>query len=191
MLLALKELSVGALIGFMFGVPFWAIQAVGELIDEQRGVTNEEATDPTTRSQASSLSIFLAHQRHHHLRRCGRPADPGRHAVRQLRHLADRKLPPKLTLDSALSEAEALDHVLRFALLVAAPVIALFLLIDLSIMLIGRSAPHLNAFDLPPTVKNVVFVVFMGIYVTYLIDYMRGELAVTHGIRAQLERFLQ
>ena len=32
-----QGLFVGLLIGFLLGVPFWSIQAVGELIDTQRG----------------------------------------------------------------------------------------------------------------------------------------------------------
>ncbi|MDQ8726878.1 type III secretion system export apparatus subunit SctT [Bradyrhizobium sp. LHD-71] len=190
-LIAMKELLVGTLIGFMFGVPFWAIQAVGELIDEQRGVTNEEATDQATRSQASSLSLFL-----------GISAIAVFVAADGMRILAGTlydsyaiwpvtSFTPRLTLDSALSVAKTLDHILGYALLVGGPVIALFLLLDLSVMLIGRSAPQLNAYDLPPTLKNVVFVLFIGIYVTYLMDYMRDELAGTHGIKTHLERFLQ
>jgi type III secretion protein T len=190
-LIAMKELMVGALIGFMFGVPFWAIQAVGELIDEQRGVTNEEATDPATRSQASSLSLFL-----------GISAIAVFVAADGLRVLAGTvydsyaiwpvtSFTPRLTLDSALSMAKTLDHILGYALLVGGPVVALFLLLDLSVMLIGRSAPQLNAYDLPPTLKNVVFVVFIGIYATYLMNYMRDELAGAHGVRGQIERLLQ
>jgi type III secretion protein T len=190
-LIAMKELLVGTLIGFMFGVPFWAIQAVGELIDEQRGVSNEDATDQATRSQASSLSLFL-----------GISAIAVFIAADGLRILAGTlydsytiwpvtSFTPRLTLDSALAIAKTLDHILGYALLVGGPVIALFLLLDLSVMLIGRSAPQLNAYDLPPTLKNVVFVIFIGIYATYLMDYMRDELAGTHGIKSQLERFLQ
>ena len=190
-LIAMKELMVGGLIGLMFGVPFWAIQAVGELVDEQRGVSNEEAIDPATRSQASSLSLFL-----------GISAIAAFVAADGLRILAGTlydsyaiwpvtSFTPRLTLDSALSIAKALDHILGYALLVGGPVIALFLLLDLSVMLIGRSAPQLNAYDLPPTLKNVAFVVFIGIYVTYLMNYMRDELAGAHGIKSQIERFLQ
>ncbi|MCA6116455.1 type III secretion system export apparatus subunit SctT [Bradyrhizobium sp. WSM 1738] len=190
-LIAMKELMVGSLIGFLFGVPFWAVQAVGELIDQQRGVTNEDATDPATRSQASSLSVFL-----------GISAIAVFVAADGMRILTGTlydsyaiwplmSFMPKLTLDSALSIAKTLDHILSYALLVGGPVIALFLLLDLSVMLISRSAPQLNAYDLPPTLKNVVFVVFIGIYATYLMDYMRGELAGAHGIKSQIERFLQ
>jgi type III secretion protein T len=190
-LIAMKELMVGGLIGFMFGVPFWAVQAVGELVDEQRGVTNEEAFDPATRSQASSLSLFL-----------GISAIAVFVAADGLRIVAGTlydsyaiwpvtSFTPRLTLDNALSIAKALDHILGYALLVGGPVIALFLLLDLSVMLIGRSAPQLNAYDLPPTLKNVVFVVFIGIYATYLMNYMRDELAGTHGVKSQIERFLQ
>lgn len=192
-LLSLKELMVGALIGFLLGLPFWTVQAVGELIDLQRGIGGEMAgsNDPTTRGQASATSLFLG---------IGAialfiAADGLQTVVRTLYDSyaiwPQLSFLPRFTLDSAMAAVGAVDHLLRYALLVGGPVLALMLLIDLSVMLIGRSAPNLNATDLAPTIKNVAFILFMGIYVTYLIDYMRAELASTQGVAAQLENFLR
>lgn len=190
-LLALKEILVGTLLGFLLGLPFWAIQSVGELMDTQRGVGSEMAgIDPTTRSQGSVMSLFL-----------GLAAAALFVAADGLQTVAgtlydsyavwpQASFAPRFTFDTALAAVGGLDHILRFALLVGGPVVALLLLIDLSVMLIGRSAPQLNANDLAPTIKNVVFIVFIALYATYLVDYMRAELASTIGLAERLRAFV-
>lgn len=190
-LLALKEILVGTLLGFLLGLPFWAIQSVGELMDTQRGVGSEMAgIDPTTRSQGSVMSLFLG--------LAGAAlfvAADGLQTVAGTLYDSYAVWPqasfaPRFTFDTALAAVGGLDHILRFALLVGGPVVALLLLIDLSVMLIGRSAPQLNANDLAPTIKNVVFIVFIALYATYLVDYMRAELASTIGLAERLRAFV-
>lgn len=189
-LLALKELFVGFLIGFLLGIPFWGIQAVGELIDTQRGITNEVAPlDQATRSQASAMGLFL-----------GLAAIAAFVAADGLRVLSAtlyqsyaiwpvRTILPGISLDTAISLARTLDQVLGYALLVAGPVVILLLLVDICVMLIGRFAPQLNAYDLAPLVKNIAFMIFILLYLTYLADYMGAGLARTREVAAQLELF--
>ena len=81
-----------------------------------------------------------------------------------------------------------MDLELRYTLLVAVPVVILLLLVDICVMLIGRFAPQLNAYDLAPLVKNIAFMIFMVLYLTYLADYMGAELARSREVAAQLER---
>lgn len=179
-LLTMKEVLVGAFLGFLLGLPFWAIQSAGELIDTQRGVGNEMAgpSDPTTRAAGSVMSLFL-----------GLTAMALFIAADGLRTVVDTlygsyaawpqaSFAPRLTQDGALAAVSGLGAILRYAMLVAGPIVVLLLAIDLAVMLIGRSAPNLNAQDLAPTLKNVVFVIVIGLYATYLLSYMRGEFAV-------------
>jgi type III secretion protein T len=191
-LLALKELFVGLLIGFLLGVPFWSIQAVGELIDTQRGITSEVAPlDPATRSQASAMGLFL-----------GLAAIAVFVSAGGLKVMATtlygsyavwpaRSFWPSVSPDSVASIGQTLDRVVGYALLVAGPVVILLLLVDLCVMLIGRFAPQLNAYDLAPLVKNVAFMVFVLLYLRYLVDYMGAELALTREIGARLQLLLR
>ena len=95
---------------------------------------------------------------------------------------------PRIGLETAMSLARTLDQVLGYTLLVAGPVVILLLLVDICVMLIGRFAPQLNAYDLAPLVKNIAFMIFMVLYLTYLADYMGAELARSREVVAQLER---
>lgn len=190
-LLILKEVLVGTLLGFLLGMPFWAIQAVGELIDTQRGVGNEMAggTDPTTRAAGSVSSIFLGLT----AMALFIAADGLRTVVSTLygsyEAWPQASFGPRLTSDGALAVVAGLGGILRYGFLVAGPIIMLLLAIDLAVMLIGRSAPHLNSQDMAPTIKNVVFVVVIGLYATYLLSYMRGEFDSLVGLPERLREF--
>lgn len=55
----------------------------------------------------------------------------------------------------------------------------LFLLSDLSVGLLERFAPRISSFALSPVVKNLIFVVFLGLYASFLVSYLGDELART------------
>jgi type III secretion protein T len=57
-LLAMKELIIGATLGFLAAVPFFIAQMAGTLIDHQRGASSLQVTDPSTQSQASSIGVM-------------------------------------------------------------------------------------------------------------------------------------
>jgi type III secretion protein T len=191
-LVGLKELFVGALLGFVLGTPFWAIQSVGELIDTQRGITNQVApVDPTTKSQASALGLFLGV-----LAITVFVAADGLNTVVETLYGSYALWPignplPSADLDAMTGIARLVDRVLRTAMLVGGPVIVLMLLLDICVMLIGRFAPQLNLNDLAPTLKNVAVVLFLMAYANYLFDYVGSEVGSTRGLAGRLGEFLR
>ena len=56
---AIKEFLLGMLIGSVFMVVFWGIQAVGDFIDNQRGATMASSFDPMVGEQTSPLALFM------------------------------------------------------------------------------------------------------------------------------------
>ncbi|MBF8263549.1 MAG: hypothetical protein HW387_1214 [Parachlamydiales bacterium] len=54
----LKELSIGAFLGFIAAVPFYIAQSTGTLIDHARGASSMQITDPTTQVQSSSIGLL-------------------------------------------------------------------------------------------------------------------------------------
>lgn len=57
-LLAFKEVLIGAMMGFIISVPFFYAQAAGGLIDHQRGAQSLQVSDPTTQTQSSPLGLL-------------------------------------------------------------------------------------------------------------------------------------
>lgn len=58
MLLLIKEVLIGSIIGFFISMPFFYTQAAGTLIDHQRGAQSLQVTDPTLQIQASPIGLL-------------------------------------------------------------------------------------------------------------------------------------
>ena len=56
--LALKELTIGFIIGFLATIPFYIAQSSGSLIDHIRGSASLQVTDPTTSSKTGPIGIL-------------------------------------------------------------------------------------------------------------------------------------
>ena len=56
----LKEVVIGFLIGFFAAVPFWIAENVGNFIDNQRGATMGEVYSPLSGSQESTTGLFFS-----------------------------------------------------------------------------------------------------------------------------------
>ncbi|MDE5465400.1 type III secretion system export apparatus subunit SctT [Bradyrhizobium sp. CSS354] len=188
--IGLKEIFIGLLIGILLGIPLWSIQAVGEIIDTQRGVSSQ-VDDPATHSQVSATGLFL-----------------GTAAVTifvvsgglqtMVRCLYDSyliwpiyQLLPTLTPQGATEFVALLDHIMHTTLLVSGPVTALLLLIEISLMLLGRFAPQIKLNDHCLTIKNVAFGIIMISYTVYLIEYMGAEIIQFNGVLEWLAKFLK
>src|SRR5476651_662691 len=57
--LLIKEFLIGILIGLLFGIPFWAAEVAGELIDLQRGSTMAQLVDPLSSGESSVMATLL------------------------------------------------------------------------------------------------------------------------------------
>jgi type III secretion protein SpaR/YscT/HrcT len=53
-----KEMFIGAILGLLATVPFYVAQMSGTLIDQQRGSSSLQVTDPSTQSQTSSIGVL-------------------------------------------------------------------------------------------------------------------------------------
>jgi hypothetical protein len=57
--LLIKEFLIGLLVGLLFGIPFWAAEVAGELIDLQRGSTMAQLVDPLSSGESSVMATLL------------------------------------------------------------------------------------------------------------------------------------
>lgn len=57
-MLFLKEVLIGILIGYFISIPFIIVQNTGALIDHQRGASSLMVSDPTTQTQTSPLGTL-------------------------------------------------------------------------------------------------------------------------------------
>lgn len=171
-----KEVIVGIILGVMLGIPVWAIQSVGELVDVQRGQTSGQQSDPGGGGQMSTLAGMLSQGAIGLF-----VVANGLAAVCSVLYGSYRVWPLLQlfpTPDAAATPffLGLMDHISHFAVVVGGPIVILLLVVDLACILIARSVPKLGITDLIPTLKNLVFLGGMTLYLVFLIDYSAQEI---------------
>ncbi|KRQ17433.1 type III secretion system export apparatus subunit SctT [Bradyrhizobium manausense] len=191
-LLGLKEACVGLVIGALLSIPLWSLQAVGEIIDTQRGITSVVApADPATRSQASATGLFL-----------GITAitifvvSGGLQTMISVLYGSYLILPvyqfrPTVSVQGTIELFGVIDGIIRTTIVVSGPVVAFLLLVDISAMLLQRFAPQFNPKDLSLTIKNIGFAIVMVTYTVFLIEYMQSEISQSNRELERIERRLK
>ncbi|MGX5851364.1 type III secretion system export apparatus subunit SctT [Mesorhizobium sp. PL10] len=191
-LFGLKEVFVGLLLGTFLGIPLWSLQAAGEFIDNQRGITSPSASsDPATNSQASAMGIFLGITAITIF-----VASGGLEAVVSALYGSFQIWPvyrflPTLTAQGAMELLGLLDHIMLMTLLVSGPVVSFLMLVDMSMMILRRFAPQFKSSQLSPMIKNIGFPIIMIGYTAYLVEGMRLETKPANGALEWLAKLLK
>lgn len=179
--LMVKEVAVGALIGFVFGIPFWAGEAAGDMVDLQRGTTSAQLLDPTSMTESgisatlmsiTMIALFFA--------------SGGFNLMADVLYRSYQLWPagqfePVVAEGSGLALLKALDRVMQLALLLVAPIMVALLAADLMLGYLSRLAPQIHVFDLSLAVKNLLFAFLMVLYATFLAPAMMTEIGALHG----------
>jgi type III secretion protein T len=177
LMLVLKEVVIGALLGFVLGIPFWAAEAAGNIVDLQRGSTMGTLIDPMMTHETSAtgtllmivmVGIYLAAGGLHHTL----SALYDSYAL-----WAIDSLSPIFSRDAGAILLTLLTRILGMALTLVAPLIVSLLLSDVVLAFLARASPHLNIFALSLVVKTLVFSLVSVLYAAFLIHYMTGDLA--------------
>ncbi len=171
MLIMIKEALVGAAIGFPLGLPFWALLAVGDIVDQQRGATQGRLNDPAGFGDMSVTGTLLLLCAIMVLVSGGHLdviADTLYTSWSVWRPLEMLPLPSQQAAGLVL---HLLDRLEAVALNLAMPLILVMMLSDLAMLLIARIAPQLRIDDLSLGIRNVVFFIFMPLYAGFLLLY--------------------
>lgn len=143
-LLILSEVTVGLAIGFVSTILFSAFRVAGQLIDLQIGYAMTQIFDPSQGAQNTitgqflhllSLVIFLSLNGHHSL---------------ILALVKSFELVPlsqgKVTGTLAQQMLTSFTGMITIAFQIAVPVLAVLIVIDISLGMIGKTVPQLNVF---------------------------------------------
>ena len=174
--IAMKELLVGMMIGYLVTVVFWAIQAVGAFIDNQRGTTMAGSMDPLLGDQSSPFGLLMTQ------------------TLVTLFFVSglflaflggiykSYSLWPVVsffpTISTALIDFLQAQFVLvaKLAVVIGAPIIIAMFLSEFGLGLISRFAPQLNVFFLSMSVKsavaNFLLILFWSVLILYFGDLL-------------------
>lgn len=179
--LVIKEMTIGAVIGIAFGIPFWAAETAGELIDLQRGSTMSQLVDPLSSGETSvtatllSVSIVaLFFMSGGFLFLLG--AFYGSYDLWPATSLA-----PVMNENAPAAILSVLDRVLQVALSLTGPVVIAILIADVMMAFLSRMAPQLHIFDLSMAVKNLLYSFLIVVYLIFLTPQMFEQIAGLQG----------
>jgi type III secretion protein T len=172
----MKEVVVGVALAIAMGIPFWAAEAAGEILDLQRGSSMATLIDPMMTHETGATGTFLAI-----VMVTLYMAGGGLHLT--LDALYDSydlwpidRLLPVFSAGSATIFLDLLTRVLTMALTLVFPLIVALLLSDILLGFMARAAPHLNVFALSLVVKTLVFALILVPYAAFLLSYMRHDM---------------
>jgi len=173
-LIVLKEIFIGVAIGFCFGIVFWAVAAVGSVIDTQVGMSMAQVFDPIQGHQVTLHGEFLSQLATWLF------MASGAFLVFLDLLMGSYVLWPVISYFPDLPAAGMnlfvgqFDYMMTTVLVMAAPVMVVMLVIDLSFGLVNRYAPQLNVFALTMPIKawlaTALILLLIGVYVEILLE---------------------
>jgi type III secretion protein T len=172
-----KEVVIGVMIGLVLGVPIWAAEAAGSILDVQRGSSAASLFDPLGADDASITGTLLA------LVMVALYFGSGGLSLTLRTVYESYGIWPVVNVLPALSPATGefflvlLDNVIVMGLMLVAPIVVFMLLTDLLLALVSRAAPNLNVFALSLSAKNLIFALLLVLYSAFLLKYMGNDLS--------------
>lgn len=165
--LMVKEVFLGFTLGFLVSILFWTVQSAGFLMDNQRGASQSQTSDPISQESTSPLGSFLFQVLVYmfftsqsfmvFLSVCF-----SSYMVWPVGQL----LPWPSTLALPLLFAGQVSWLALYMLLLSAPVVIACFLSDFCLGLVNRFAQQLNVFILSMGVKSgaTAFLIFLYLY---------------------------
>ncbi|MGY1458046.1 MULTISPECIES: type III secretion system export apparatus subunit SctT [unclassified Luteimonas] len=173
-LIVLKEIFIGVAIGFCFGIVFWAVAAVGSVIDTQVGMSMAQVFDPIQGHQVTLHGEFLSQLATWLFMASGAflvflDLLMGSYVLWPVASYF-----PNLPAAGMNLFVGQFDYMMTTVLVLAAPVMVVMLVIDLSFGLVNRYAPQLNVFALTMPIKawlaTALILLLIGVYVEILLE---------------------
>lgn len=184
--LILKEAALGVLLGVLLSMPFWLFEAVGALLDNQRGALAGGQLNPSLGPDATpighlfkQLAIFLL------------MVSLGLGALTQVIWDSYLIWPPTVWFPLPAANGFSvfvglLGDTFMHMMLYAAPFIAVLLLLEFGIALLGLYSPQLQVSTLAPPVKCLAGIGILLLYFALLQDLIVGRMSLLGDLKHAL-----
>ena len=186
----MKEYAIGFLLGYLIGWMFWVMQAVGGLIDNQRGAAIACSIDPLQGEESSPLGLFFSQAFLTYIFTTGAFL-PILGILYQSFAIwpATKGIP--LVSDAFPVMALALfDNAMRIAVVLASPIIAVMFMAEFSLAMISRFAPQIQVFVLAMPIKSILAIMMLIFYFSILMPYADRQLNAAQGYVLRLYEIL-
>jgi len=183
-----KEFVLGFLLGYLVFWLFWAVQAAGTLIDNQRGAAIASSIDPLQGHEAAPLGLLFSQAFVTYFFSVG-----GFLIITMLLYRSyviwpiTELIPITITAFPALIFS-VLDTGMRLTFILAAPIVAIMFLAEFALAMVSRFAPQVQVFILAMPIKSALAVVVLIFYIPLMMDFAVHQQT---GITAFFDQFYE
>jgi type III secretion protein T len=186
-LLVVKEAFVGFVLGCLIAVPFWAFEAVGFLVDNQRGASISSTLNPLTGNDSSPLGILFNQAFIVFFFISG-----GFLLMLEVLYESFRLWDvftwfPHFRAESVPVLIHQILRLVELSLLLSAPMIVAMFLAEMGLALVSRFVPQLQVFFLAMPIKSALAFLVLILYFSTILDYSRDLVSETPGALRLLE----
>jgi type III secretion protein T len=170
-LILVKEGLIGLVMGFVLALPFWMFEALGFLVDNQRGASMAATTNPTTGNDSTPvgqltgltfITFFMVSG--------GLELMLGM-IYDSYRQWAPLSFWPQWKEESVVLLIQQLNRLLTIGLLLAAPAMMAMFLAELGLALANRFTPQLQVFFLAMPIKSALGLFVLALGATIIFDF--------------------
>ena len=185
--IAAKEAFVGLTLGYLIAVFFWAFEAVGFLIDNQRGASISATLNPLTGNDTSPLGILFNQAVIVFFFVTGGFTMMLDALYDSFRLWDIFTWTPTLRAETVPVMLGELSRLVRIAVLLASPAIVAMFFAEIGLALISRFVPRLDVFFLAMPIKSALAMFVLIVYLPTLFHYAEDHLAAVRTIAPTLE----
>lgn len=166
-----KEVLLGLLIGFVATIPFWAMEATGFIIDNQRGAALASTFNPSLGSQTSPTGLLLTQTLITLFFSGGAFLALVGSLFRSYASWPVSSFFPQLGSQWVAFFYAQFSQMLMLCALFAAPLLIAMFLAEFGLALVSRFAPSLNVFILAMPIKSLVASLLLVLYLGILMEH--------------------
>lgn len=166
-----KEFVLGFLMGYLVFWLFWAVQAAGTLIDNQRGAAIASSIDPMQGHEAAPLGLLFSQAFITYFFSVG-----GFLMITMLLYRSYvvwpiiEMIPISIAAFPELILA-VLDTGMRMAFILAAPIVAIMFLAEFALAMVSRFAPQVQVFILAMPIKSALAILVLIFYIPLMMTF--------------------
>ena len=161
-----KEIVLGSVLGWSYAVIIWAMEYAGTLLDSQTGTANASIFDPLSNQETALISLFFKQfSLFIFITAGGVTAMLESYAVSLVAWPVTLSLPFDAAALAKFFTAGG-ANIQSMAMSLGLPILSLLFFIDITLGLMNRSIPQLNAFTLASPVKFAASLVALSMMAT-------------------------
>ncbi|USE34669.1 type III secretion system export apparatus subunit SctT [Endozoicomonas sp. SCSIO W0465] len=171
--IVIKEAFIGALMGFVLAIPFWALEAAGFFIDNQRGASMASTLNPFSGAETSPMGILFSQAMIALVMTSGLFLLMLESLMYTYKVWPVFSYFPNINQEAVTFFLGQFDLIIQLAMWLSAPVIICMFITEFGIALISRAAPQLNVFILAMPIKSGVACAILVVYIATILELTR------------------